>query len=351
MFLSDEQLPGQTEFKKLVRQAFKNNRFPQSLILTGNDRIALQVYAQWLAQLILCQSETEKNCGTCSSCQKFKSLTHPDYHLIFPAAATATIDDTKIIFKQLAENPFSSPDIAETADILINSVREITKLLSRSPFESDKRIVVFHEAERLRKEAANAFLKTLEEPPKGTFFILVSVDPSQMLPTILSRCQQLKLQPFQPDELREFLKSLSIEPNKIDAVIRQSNGQLSKALDLSQSELTDYFSEIVKLLVPLLKGNLPQMLETIGIWEKQGRDEVISYLQTFTEVLRSAFLLRENITSEIFPNQDLLKEYSRLDLSKSLLFLDEAITKLYRNVNISLVLMNLCIQMRKQIRS
>ena len=351
MILTEDILPGQIYFKKLVRQAFANNRFPQSLILTGKDMVSLQVYAQWLGQMILCESETEKSCGVCSHCLKFNALTHPDLHLIFPATASSGTDELKTTVKQLSEQPFSELEIPETADILINSVREMTKLLSRSPFEGDKRVIIFFHADRLRKEAANAFLKTLEEPPVGTYFILVSTDPSLMLSTILSRCQQLKLEPFHPDELRNFLSGRGVESNKIELILNQANGDLSKCLQMSQTDTNDTATEVMQLLIPLLKGELPRMLEIIGQWEKQGRDGVLAILQTFTVILRQAYLIKENANPPSSKHTEILKEYSRLDIQACLTFTDDAIVKLYRNVNTSLVLLNLCIQMRRLIRS
>lgn len=357
MLLNEKTLPGQTKFKNLVLQAYKNKRFPQSLILTGKDELGLQAYSLWVAQIILCENTENPACGNCSQCQKFQQLSHPDLHLIFPQTASATFEDQRNSIKSLAADPFQKLEINETSDVLIVSIREMNKLMSRSPFELDRRVIIIFHADRLRKESANAFLKTLEEPTKGTYFILVSTDPEQMLKTILSRCQQLTLDPFKQDEIQAFLENRGIEKNQAQKIALLADGKIENALGLNQTETKDFQSEMYNLLYPLLKGDLPRMLEVTGSWERTGREDVLGYLNGFSNILRDCNSVKENFSGG-FTRHDLveqhkaiLTEYAKLDLTKCLQFSDDAIMKIHRNVSVSLVLLNLCIQMRKLIRA
>lgn len=357
MLLNEKTLPGQSKFKNLVLQAYKNKRFPQSLILTGKDELGLQAYSLWVAQIILCENTENPACGNCSQCQKFQQLSHPDLHLIFPQTASATFEDQRNSIKSLAADPFQKLEINETSDVLIVSIREMNKLMSRSPFELDRRVIIIFHADRLRKESANAFLKTLEEPTKGTYFILVSTDPEQMLKTILSRCQQLTLDPFKQDEIQAFLENRGIEKNQAQKIALLADGKIENALGLNQTETRDFQSEMYNLLYPLLKGDLPRMLEVTGSWERTGREDVLGYLNGFSNILRDCNSVKENFSGG-FTRHDLveqhkaiLTEYAKLDLTKCLQFSDDAIMKIHRNVSVSLVLLNLCIQMRKLIRA
>lgn len=356
MLIKPSDLPGQLRFTRAVQNAFQHHRIPHSLLILGKEDGLLQAAAIWVAQAILCGRTSEPPCGECSSCQKFQNLTHPDLHFIFPAAATATTEDFRQNIRDLSEKPFEPVDVPETADILISSVREVNKLVSRSAFEGDRQVFIFLGAERFRKEAANAFLKTLEEPPAGTYFILCSTDTGSMLQTILSRCQKLNLDPVQPDDIRKFLEKQGFSAEKSIAWSVMCQGQLGVALRFAGTESIDYYQALHPYLTSLMKGDLPGIYEQYQIWEKSGKDEILAYLQAMTFFLQDCLRVKSG-SADKMTRQDLsgrfgslYTDYSRLDLSAGLKVLDDSIYKLQRNVHAGLTLLNLAIQFRKLVR-
>jgi DNA polymerase-3 subunit delta' len=147
--------------------AFRAGRMPHALLLheapgAGGDWLAL-----WLAQLVLCQERSRAPCGECSACRRVAARAHPD-----------------LAWLGLEE---------ESRQIRIEQVRELSAELALTSHAGGFKVGVISPADTLNRFAANASLKTLEEPPAGTLLILVATQPSRLPPTVLSRCQRLYL--------------------------------------------------------------------------------------------------------------------------------------------------------------
>ncbi|HEY85103.1 MAG TPA: DNA polymerase III subunit delta' [Chloroflexi bacterium] len=143
-----------------------SQRIPQSLLVTGPPQIGKATLARTFAMALNCQSE-EKPCGQCNSCKKTLSGNHPDINILDAPQETLKIEQ----------------------------VRALQRDLSLRPHESPYKIVVLCDFERATSSAANALLKTLEEPPSYAVIILSAQNSSQLLPTIVSRCQIINLRP------------------------------------------------------------------------------------------------------------------------------------------------------------
>lgn len=142
-------------------------RLPHALLLSSPAGYGKRHFAQALAQKLLCQRASEFGCGNCRDCQQFAAASHPDYHVIEAEAGRA---------------------------IRIDQIRALQDFIPYSSHAGGYRIVVLVGAEQMNANAANSLLKTLEEPPPGRLLILLSQAPSRLAPTILSRCQQRRLQ-------------------------------------------------------------------------------------------------------------------------------------------------------------
>ncbi|MCK6601860.1 MAG: hypothetical protein L6Q77_08555 [Bacteroidetes bacterium] len=355
MLIRPADLPGQSRFTGAVRTAFQNGRTPQSLLITGREDGLLQAAALWVAQAILCGKE-DAPCGACPACQKFHHLTHPDLHIFFPSTASATTDEYRAVLKGFSDQPFVPVDVPETADILISSVRDVNKLVTRPAFEGNRQVVIFLGADRFRKEAANAFLKTLEEPPAGTYFILCSSDTGSMLQTILSRCQRLNLDPVQPADIQSFLEKQGIPAAKAKAWAVMCQGQLGAALRFAETDAVDFYSELAPYLTSVYQGNLPGIYDQYQVWEKSGKDGILACLTALTWFFQDVLRVKSGAPGSVTrPDlaarfDKLYQDYSRLDLSVCLQAVDEAMYRLQRNVHTGLTLLNLAIQFRKLMR-
>ena len=155
-------------------------RLPHALLLKGAQGIGKFDFAMNIAQSLLCQRPLADGlaCQDCSSCHWFFQETHPDFRLIQPDALSA----------QEEENDSSKKPARQ---ISVDQIRALTNFSNLSAHQGGFRVVLIHPAEAMNANAANALLKTLEEPPGRMLFILVTHKPQQLPPTILSRCLAL----------------------------------------------------------------------------------------------------------------------------------------------------------------
>jgi len=203
--------------KKTLSAAWEGSRFHHALLLHGPPGMGQAALALDTAQLLLCESRGRQPCGTCAACVGFRAQSLENlYHLLplkkggkeggegegLDAAATDEFIETQ---KALYQDPylFTWP---EKAGIGILQVRELQKQLLYAPSRGRRRVILIAWLEALRPEAANALLKTLEEPPKDTYFVITSEDRAGLMPTLLSRCQQVPLSPLSDSELTAALK-------------------------------------------------------------------------------------------------------------------------------------------------
>ena len=145
------------------------------LLFYGPHGIGKRLMAQRLSRAMLCEHRT--GCGECSHCHKFDTGNHPDYKEISP----------------------------QGMDIKVDQIREISENLHFRPFEAKVRCIVIDGTERFREEAANAFLKSLEEPPEYVYFILIASDVKALLATIRSRCQKMAFQTLTENDKTQIL--------------------------------------------------------------------------------------------------------------------------------------------------
>lgn len=170
-----ERVFGHQRVKHVLEKMIASGNLPHGLCFHGPNGIGKQLMAFEVARVMLCEHRT--GCGECRSCQKFSSGNHPDFVRIAP----------------------------DGQDIKVDQIREISENLHFRPYESQARMVVLDQVDRMRESAANAFLKSLEEPPEYVFFILVCADLKALLPTIRSRCQKIGFQSLNTEDKAQIL--------------------------------------------------------------------------------------------------------------------------------------------------
>ena len=224
------ELRGQGRVVEAIQSAWMRGRLHHGLLFAGPPGVGKETCAIAVARLLLCQTPLEggEGCQRCPACQRVDGATHPD-------------------LLQLSRERTSGDKLA--AEIKIQQLRALQKQLSYQPFEGGRRVVLIKEAERLNLAAANALLKTLEEPPEGTSFILLSDAPERLLPTIRSRCQLLRFAPLAAPVLTELLATQRGLPEAEAALIaRLAEGSLGRAAVLLDEGL---LGERVELLTGL----------------------------------------------------------------------------------------------------
>lgn len=161
---------------------------PGALLLQGRGGIGKFHLAYTLAQALLCESPLDSGepCEHCGSCHWFKIGGHPDFRLLEPEAQSSAAESTG----ETAEQG-KATDKKASQFITVAQIRELADFVNLTTHRNGMRIILVHPAEAMNVHAANALLKTLEEPPLGTLFILVSHQPQRLLPTVRSRCQKI----------------------------------------------------------------------------------------------------------------------------------------------------------------
>lgn len=166
----------------LARLRELRKRPPHGLLFKGSKGIGKFDLAMNFAQSLLCQhpDDADVACGLCPSCHWFEQESHPDFRLLQPEVLSLDGEET-----ESGKKP--------SKQISVDQVRALADFVGMSAHQGGRRVVVIHPAEAMNTNAANALLKSLEEPPPGLLFILVSHKPQQLLPTILSRCLSFAL--------------------------------------------------------------------------------------------------------------------------------------------------------------
>ncbi|MDR2365865.1 MAG: DNA polymerase III subunit delta' [Zoogloeaceae bacterium] len=178
-------------------------RLPHALLLSGERGLGKLDFAFAFAASLLCEAphaEEGAACGECLACRWFSQGNHPDFRLLQPAALRieeAGEDKSKAGKMDSADDKVDKTDKEKSArggqQIVIDQIRELDEFLCVGTHRQKTRVILIHPAERLNREAANALLKMLEEPPQDTLFLLVSSEPMRLAPTLRSRCQNLRL--------------------------------------------------------------------------------------------------------------------------------------------------------------
>lgn len=201
--------PWQTTQWQQIISAKKAGRLPHAILLTGTAGLGKADFADSLVKTLLCASEKEIYCGECHACRLVAGRVHPNILWIEPEKAGAAIK--------------------------VDQVRELSEFVSQSSLKGNRRFVIIHPADDMNINAANALLKTLEEPATGAMLILVSNEAQRMPATILSRCQRFV---FSRPDASIALQWMN-QQRKIDdaeLLLRLSNGAPLAALQLAENE-------------------------------------------------------------------------------------------------------------------
>ncbi|MGH7540172.1 MAG: AAA family ATPase, partial [Gemmatimonadota bacterium] len=204
-------IAGHTELRAHVRDAARAGRLPQSLLLHGPPGVGKRTLALWTAALLQCEGEA-RPCRACRACRLAARLAHPDIHYHFPMPRPKSASTRRKLrenleaqrqerLQHLREEPGEPLDEGEITGIYLASVEEIRAQAARRPAMGPRAVFVIAEADRMvpqsaNPEAANAFLKLLEEPPPYAYLILTSARPAALLPTIRSRAAALRVAPL-----------------------------------------------------------------------------------------------------------------------------------------------------------
>lgn len=246
------QIPGQKDIiEKLIRSVHEE-RVSHAQLFAGPEGCGSMALALAYARFINCENRSETDsCGTCKSCVKYEKMIHPDLHFVFPVIkgkkATDPVSDNYLEEWRefVKKSPFftlnnwlDSIEVGNAQGLIFASeASEIIKKLSLKTFESDFKIMIIWLPEKMHPSAANKLLKLIEEPPEKTLFLLVSEEPDKVIPTIVSRCQLVKIPTFTNTDIEKYLTGrFGLDSEKAADYSRISTGNIIRAIELCENE-------------------------------------------------------------------------------------------------------------------
>lgn len=193
---------------ELLQNGLAAQRLAHAVLITGPAQVGKTTLARSVAAALNCQGEA-RPCGECPSCLKVARGTHPDVRMVQPEASKSGRD----------------------AVLKIDQIRELQREAVLAPMEGRAKIFLLREVDRANLTAANALLKTLEEPPGQVVLLLTSARPHAVLPTIVSRCQTIQLRPLPLDLVAQALRTRwQADPQQADLLARLSGGRIGWAV-------------------------------------------------------------------------------------------------------------------------
>ena len=284
------QIIGQDEAVSLFTEGIRKGSLSHAYLFTGLPHTGKMTLAMELAKAVNCMAQ-DVPCGSCNSCERIESGKHVDVRIINLATSTEERDKPR-------------------AEIGIDVFRDdIIKQVSLPPFEGKYRVYIFEGAENFSPEAANCFLKTLEEPLGRVLFVLLTTDEKLLPATVVSRCQRIKLKPLPFPEIESVLKDrYGLAPEKAKLIAHLSHGAAGWAVAAAEDEML-----------------LEEQAETVGkaiSLTQAGYEERFSY----AAALALQFAKRNGLTEEFLD--------SLLDFWHDLLLVKLGTLNIITNVNI-----------------
>jgi DNA polymerase-3 subunit delta' len=297
-------IAGQSAVKQRLVNTVNDNRVSHAQLFLGPEGSGSLALAIAYAQYLSCEDkQPDDSCGVCSSCRKYQKLAHPDLHFSYPFFAKDKGDTALTFIEQWREallaNTYLSLDIwrsyldAENkqANINIAECHQIIKKLSFKPFESSYKILILWLPEYLDKEG-NALLKIIEEPQPNTLFLLVAQNQDQILNTILSRTQLVKIPALSSDEIKEELMQHHHQTEFAATEIAYlSNGNLTEALSMLQQENKSYHALFVQWLRLCFSNKGIEVMTFVEQAAKMGRENQKNFLRYGISFIRECCLL------------------------------------------------------------
>jgi len=286
---------GQRRLAVLLAKSIARDALPPSLIFSGPSGAGMRDMALAVAQTINCLSpkgdgDSRDACGTCAACTRIDRGVHPDVLVV---------------------------DSSDSGSIKVDQIRDVIDRAVFRPFEGRRRVVIIDNADTMIAASQNALLKTLEEPPPSSIFILVTTRPDMLLPTVQSRCPRLRFQSAEREAVDEDARDVARDVLAQAAATDDAGRRIESAKDL---------------------------LAKTGAGGRSDREQLASHLQAMASLLRDVEVLATRADADVLANADVRADLDRLVKSfggergvQAFAAVDTALAALDRNAGVKIV--------------
>lgn len=369
--MSWESVVGQHRVKKFLSKTLESGRVPHAYLFYGPEGVGKDAMAIELAKVVNCEEGNIEACDRCQSCLRVDSLQHPNIRLIFPLPigkgekagdpplAKLTSEDVDAVREQIrfkADNRYHTISVPRATTIKVNSIRDVKREVSLTAYTKGKKVIIIVDAENMSDEAANALLKTLEEPADDTLFVVTTSYRDRLFPTVVSRCQGIRFDLLTEKEIVSHLVAQKkADSSRAMLIARLAHGSMSRALELLEIDLQEQRENVLNFLRTLHSGNeleLSRFLEEIA--REYDRDELQRFLQLLQLWIRDGLCVQEGYDTIINLDQKesidrFVKRFFDLNYSELIRSIDNTISLIDKNAYIPLALASIALTMRKYI--
>ncbi|NOY06673.1 MAG: AAA family ATPase [Chlorobi bacterium] len=371
--MSWNRIIGQERVLRLLRSTFEHDRLPHAFLFhgppgTGKDAVAIE-----LARTLNCLAGTWEACGACPSCRQMDTLQHPNLDLVFPLPPGKNEEKQHDPYEKLTEavireirdeiaakgkDPYHPIEIRRASVIKINSIRNIKRKAAMRVGQHQRHVVIICGAEKMKADAANSLLKTLEEPNAGQLIILTTPAPDALLPTIISRCQVVRFDPIpEPEIARALVERELCDEDTAGALARLAEGSFRKALEYTDPEVRSRRSLVVEFMRAVYAGNSTGIMKELDpIVSSRDRQEAIRFLQALEDWFHDVIAIREGREDRIrhFDNREAVTKFAQLFASipceDALQEIEKTIEYVTGNVHLTLALVNLAHKLHRRLQ-
>jgi DNA polymerase-3 subunit delta' len=326
---------GHRRIVDLLARSVARDSLPPSLIFAGPGGIGKRLLAQSLAQALNCLDLRPRAadqggagvdaCGVCAACTRIARGVHPDVMLVEPGDSGA---------------------------IKVDQARQVVDRAAYRPFEGRRRVVIVDDADALVPHAQNALLKTLEEPPSASVFVLVTAHPDLLLPTVRSRCPRLPFRPLAVEELVVALVARGRTEAEARAIAVTADGSLGRALEADAGELLlarDVAQAVLARAAAVAESHrridgAKDLLSKTGAGGATDREHLAIHLRAMASLLRDVLLLATPAPGTALANPDVRPLLDRLVGAyrgdrglRAFAAIDRALGALERNASVKIV--------------
>ncbi len=359
-----KEIIGQHIVKDRLIRSVKEGRISHAQLFLGPQGSGSLALALAYAQYISCSNKLEDDsCGHCLSCVKYNKLIHPDLHFVYPVALSKDVRTSSDVAIQWRESFLDNPYLTlfnwfelldaenKQAVIGVDESAEILRKLSLTTYESEYKIMIIWQAEKMNQQAANKLLKILEEPPEKTLFLLVCESEDQLLRTILSRTQLIKIAKINENDLMKALVVChNLSSEVAENIVHLADGNYAEALALiHQNENSGQnLASFQKLMRASIKFDPKAVMVWIDEIAVAGRERQKSFLNYSLHIMRESLILNYADASLVkmgAEEQSFVKKFAPFihanNVERFIEELDKAYHHMERNANVKILFMDL----------